>query len=69
MGEFVCDLGRWAAACLPMAEADGVALLEQVYALGVRHFDTAEVYRSGNAFEPPARVRANRCNLAAGKGS
>eukprot|EP00667_Euglena_gracilis_P014137 EG_transcript_14626 len=37
----------------PMAEADGVALLEQVYELGVRHFDTAEVYRSGNPFEPP----------------
>eukprot|EP00667_Euglena_gracilis_P016212 EG_transcript_16957 len=37
----------------PMAEADGVALLEQVYGLGVRHFDTAELYRSGNPFAPP----------------
>eukprot|EP00667_Euglena_gracilis_P024767 EG_transcript_28688 len=37
----------------PMAEAEGVALLAQVYELGVRHFDTAELYRSGNPFAPP----------------
>eukprot|EP00668_Euglena_longa_P020798 GGOE01025890.1.p1 GENE.GGOE01025890.1~~GGOE01025890.1.p1 ORF type:complete len:341 (+),score=136.04 GGOE01025890.1:101-1024(+) len=36
-----------------MVEVDAVALLEEVYGLGVRHFDTAEVYRSGNPFEPP----------------
>eukprot|EP00667_Euglena_gracilis_P012852 EG_transcript_13231 len=37
----------------PMVEADGVALLEQVYKLGVRHFDTAELYRSCSPFEAP----------------
>eukprot|EP00668_Euglena_longa_P036764 GGOE01047270.1.p1 GENE.GGOE01047270.1~~GGOE01047270.1.p1 ORF type:complete len:337 (-),score=122.68 GGOE01047270.1:390-1313(-) len=36
-----------------MPEAEGVALLEGVHALGVRLFDTAELYRSGNPFEPP----------------
>eukprot|EP00051_Salpingoeca_urceolata_P004490 m.65371 g.65371 ORF g.65371 m.65371 type:complete len:775 (-) comp13662_c0_seq1:62-2386(-) len=34
-----------------MADEDGVALLEQVYGLGVRHFDTAEMYRTGNPFD------------------
>eukprot|EP00667_Euglena_gracilis_P014902 EG_transcript_15485 len=37
----------------PMAEAGGIALLQQVYELGVRHFETAELYRSGNPFESP----------------
>jgi aryl-alcohol dehydrogenase-like predicted oxidoreductase len=37
----------------PLPEADGVQLLEGVHGLGVRHFDTAEAYRSGKPFEPP----------------
>uniref|UniRef100_A0A061SAS7 Putative aldo-keto reductase 1-like n=1 Tax=Tetraselmis sp. GSL018 TaxID=582737 RepID=A0A061SAS7_9CHLO len=34
----------------PLPEEEGVKLLKEVFAAGVRHFDTAEIYRS-NAFQ------------------
>lgn len=34
----------------PMPQNDATALLQHVYAKGCRHFDTAEIYKTKNAF-------------------
>ena len=49
----------------PMPDAEALPLLKGVLDLGISHFDTAEIYKTGNPFEPSGEGVHNESVLGA----